>query len=329
MNRVEIKMHSRGFTLIEMMIAVTVGLFILGAVSAVAINSARSNRANDRTSELQTNGRYALDLIRRDVQHAGQSGLMPPTEMVSSRTSGFFSTASGVAVTSDCSAGFALRLEQPIWGLNDTNPNASCPTIPTANYARGDVLVVRYADMTAYPVNATTPTAAPASLQANDIYYRSAYDTSRIFQKGVVAPVAVGTGPMQDQQLRTYIYYIQPNTTGADRVPSLHRLSLTAGAMTDELVASGIENLQVLYGSVNATTGAIQYMNASAVADWTTVKSVRVWILARNSGNERNEAYSNTTVYSMGDTTYTPTVGTNDQFRRQVYTATIDLRNES
>lgn len=317
-----------GFTLIEMMIAVTVGLFILGAVSAVAINSARSSRANDRTSEMQTNGRYALDVLRRDVQHAGQSGLTPPDNMILSKTQNFFSIASGVTVNSDCSTGFALKLEQPIWGLNDTNPNNACPTIATGSYARGDVLVTRYADMTAWDVNPINAASEPVAAVTNDVYFRSAYDASRIFKKGVVTPMTVGTGPMQDQLVKTSVYYINPNTNGADGIPALYRLTLIAGTMTPELVASGIENLQVLYGVVD-TAGNSQYLNAAAVTDWSLVKSVRVWLLARNSSSERNENYSNTTTYAMGDTTYTPIVNTNDQFRRQIYTATIKLRNEN
>jgi type IV pilus assembly protein PilW len=321
-----------GFTLIEMMIAVTVGLFILGAVSAVAINSARSSRANDRTSELQTNGRYALDVLRRDVQHAGQSGLTPPQTL----SNGFFQVAPGVNVTNDCWAGFSFQLNQPVWGLNNTNNDATgnvSACIPNANYsAATDVLAIRYADMNALtvPVAAptTAPTAAPVSAVNNDIYFRSAYDASRLFQIGIANPTAIGNGPMQDQLLKSYVYYIGPNTAANDGIPALYRLSLRAGAMTPELVSSGIENLQVRYGVLDSA-GNTQFLDANnvTVANWPLVNSVRVWLLARNSGSERNETYSNTTSYPMGDVNFTPTVGTNDQFRRQLYTATIQLRN--
>lgn len=317
-----------GFTLIEMMIALTVGLFILGAVSAVALNSAKSSRANDRTSEMQTNGRYALDMLRRDVQHAGQSGLTPPADLLAKKSQGFFSVASGVAVTSDCAAGFSLKLEEPIWGVNDANTGVTA-CIPNANYVRGDILAVRYADTTAWDVALATVTTPPAAAATGDIYYRSSYDAARIYKKGGTAPTTVGSGPMQDQLLKSYVYYVSPNTTAGDGIPALFRMSLVAGTMTSELVATGIENLQVRYGVVDANTGATQYLDAQnlAVTDWPLVQSVRVWILARNSTSERSEQYSNVASQVMGDVTYVPTVGTNDQFRRQLYTTTINLRN--
>lgn len=314
-----------GFTLIEMMIAVTIGLFILGAVSAVALNSGKSTRTNDRTSELQTNGRYALDVLRRDVQHAGYSGLTPPLGLVDAKQNGFFQAASGVTVTNDCSTGFSLKLEEPVWGVNDSNTGlTSC--ISNTNYLQGDILVVRYADMTAW--NVATPTNAPSAAAANDIYFRSAYDASKIYQKGGTAPGSIGNGVMQDQLLKSYVYYISKNTTNTDGIPALYRLALNAGAMTPELVASGIENLQVRY-AVTDTTGNTQYLDANTVTTnnaWPQVKSIRLWLLARNSGNERNEQYINATSYAMGDVNYTPAASVS-QFRRQLYTATIDLRN--
>ncbi|MGB8518054.1 MAG: PilW family protein [Gallionella sp.] len=334
-----------GFILIEMMIALTVGLFILGAVSAVAINSGKNSRSNDRTSELQTNGRYALDVLRRDIQHAGQSGLTPSTGLYQSKVSGFFNIASGVAVTNDCATGFALMLEQPVTGSDNSNAySGTC--ITNANYVGNtDVIAVRYADMSnLWPVLPATATTAPASAVANDIYFRSSYSISTIFQKGGVAPNQVGTGPMQDQLLKTYVYYISPNTntcsstntSPADGIPALCRVGLSGGAMASELVASGIENLQVQYGIADASgNGNTQYCNASEIntgtcpswTQWQQVQSVRVWLLARNSGSERSDAYLNKTTYPMGNVSFVPAVGTNDQYRRQLYMATIQMRN--
>ncbi len=324
---------SSGFTLIEMMIAITVGLFVLGALVAVLSSAGRSTKTNDQTSEMQSNGRYALNVILRDVQHAGQSGLMPSATLLTSQQKGFFNIASGVAATNDCdTSNFALRLEQPVAGSDNSNPYTMC--IPSTSYLTGDILTVRYADMqNLTAVNPATATTPPAFSAANDIFLRSSYAVSTLFQNGT-APYQIGTGPMQDQLLRTYVYYISPNTTGADGIPALFRLNLTAGVMTPELVASGIENLQVQYGVVNAS-GNTQYVDASSMSawpsttypSWTQVKSVRVWLLARNSDSKGNGGYSNQTSYQMGNVNYVPTVGTNDKFRRQLFTTTISLRN--
>jgi type IV pilus assembly protein PilW len=320
-----------GFTLIEMMLALTIGLFILGAIIEIAINSVSSNKANNLTSELQLSGRYALDTIRRDVQHAGQSGLMPNSMMSYAKSSGFFSIAPGVAVTGDCAPGFAVELDQAVAGSDDSNPYAAC----ISNYLQGDILVVRYADMqNSAIVPVASPTSPPAFAAANDIFFRSSYSVSTLFQNGGTAPYVLGSGAMQDQLLRTYVYYIGSySTTPGDGIPALWRVKLAGGAMTPELVASGIENLQLQYGVVDAS-GNTQYLNASGInawpsttyPSWAQVKSVRVWLLARTDSKEGGN-YSNQTAYQMGNVTYTPTAGVNDKFRRQLYVTTIDMRN--
>jgi len=322
---------TQGFSLIEMMIALTVGLIILGAVSMVMVNSAKSSRANDRTSELQTNGRYALDVLRRDITHAGQTGMMPPHNIVEAKQKGFFLLDGAVTVTNDCAVsalGTALQLEQPVGGLDDATPAGVCAAIN--NYATGDVLAVRYADMQAFPITAANANTTPAAINPNDIYVRSSYAKAGIYQQGKNLPVAMAE-PIQDQLMKSYVYYVAPNTTPGDGIPALYRLTLAAGGVVaQELVAAGIEDMQVQYGVV---TGALpnkqtRYFDAGGVVDWTAVRSVRIWLLVRNSSAERNETYSNTTSYQMGNKIVTPVVGTNDKFRRQVYSATIQLRNE-
>ncbi len=326
-----------GFTLIELMIAMTIGLFILGAVSAVAINSGRNARANDRTSELQTNGRYALDVMRRDIQHAGNSGLLPGAVLQQSASSVYpvFTITNGVAVAgaaagtvADCSSGFALQLQQSIYGVDNTTPNPYTATCIPSNVSGTDILVVRYGDMSNEATVATaTPGVSALTLGSKDIYFRSSYAQGMLFQNGTTTPTVVGTGPMEDQLLRTFVYYISPNTVAspADGIPSLWRVNLTNGAMTPELVASGIENLQVRYGFVDANNNT-QYFDANNVTNWANVQSVRVWLLARNSKNEVNEAYVNAGPYVMGNVSFVPPASS-QQYRRQLYTTTIDMRN--
>ena len=322
----QFKRH-QGFSIIEMMVAITIGLVILGALSAVAINNGKLTRTNDKSAELQSNGRYALDVLRRDIQHAGQSGLTPPSSLVQARTTGYFKTEAdaAAAITNDCAASFALKLEEPIAGSNDNNAYAGT-CIPAASYALGDIVVVRYADMTAF--NATQNAAPTIAQIANgEIYFRSTYISSGLYLQGGAVSTILGS-PMQDQRMNAYVYYISRNTTATDGIPALYRVALRAGTMTPELVVSGIENMQAQYGVVNAA-GDTQYKNANAVtnAEWPLVQSVRIWFLARNENAETGDNYSNTTSYVMGDVNYTPTVGANDKFRRQLYTTTIQLRN--
>lgn len=346
--------HS-GFSLIEMMIAMTIGLMIVAALTAVVISSARSSKANDRTSELQSNGRYALDVVKRDVQVAGYYGL-----------SGRGVDQKFMNLPNDCFTGFATNINQRVWGTDDgTNvfngisppgvPAAAPITcIPNANYAGSDILVLRYASLTSFPSN---PNIAPpsdangitgfANTGANSLFFRSAYEISRLYQTNALPTFT--NQPQQDHIVQVHVYYISPWTVSANespKIPSLRRLVLdNTGSMVDQLVASGIENMQVQYGIVDSS-GNTTYLDAqnvnpsittitdaitcpvdttgASINNWGNVNVVRLWLLSRNSGSERGEAYVNNTQYTMGDVTNKQY---NDNFRRQLFTTTIQLRN--
>lgn len=304
----------RGFSMIEMLISITIGLMILAALTSVLTSNSRSSKTNERTSELQTNGRYALDHLKREIRHAGYRGYTwaePNTP------------TTAIAVNNECLNGaaadtFVQNIRQGIWGANDANPfTADC--LPAANRLRGDILVIRRV--------ASAPT---TTLSANVMYLRSTYAAGEVFQ-GTVAPTITGT-PIADFALQEYVYYIGSDDNNA-AVPALRRISLQANAMVDEMVVSGIEHMQVQYGS--ATTDLnIQYYNAGDAPDltgsstaatqngWDNVNSVRIWLLARNATIENG--YSNADSYAMGDITYGPV---NDSFRRQLFTTVVQLRN--
>ena len=302
-----------GFSLIEMMISITIGLMIVAALIGVLTSNSRSTKTNERTSEVQSNGRYALDHLKRELRHVGYRGYTwaePNTP------------TTAIAVTNECLDGgaadtFVQNIRQGIWGANDSNPyTANC--LPAANRLRGDVLVIRRA--------ASTPSTA---LVANTLYFRSTYAVGEVFQ-GTAAPTIPGT-PMADFALQEYVYYIGNDDNDAT-VPALRRVSLQANAMVDEMVVSGIEHMQVQYGSYTSDMNT-RYYNAGEAPDltgsstiatqngWDNVNSVRIWLLARNFKIENG--YTNTNSYVMGDQTYT----VNDGFRRQLFTSVVQLRN--
>lgn len=334
-----IKRASAGFSLIEMMIALTVGLMIIGALTAVLISSGSASRTNERGSELQANGRYALDILKRDVQSAGYYGLTGRTI-----------DQSPVNLPNDCFAGFANNIRQRVWGANDgVNPFAA-KCIPAAQYAGSDILVVRYASIDSAPSLDNTATANYNT--AGGLYLRSAYGMSKLYQIPNY-PDFTGATPQRDHRLEAHVYYINRDSVAGsgDGVPSLRRLVLDAtGSMVDELVISGIQNLQVQYGvttgdpkapitqyfdALNVNAGVAPATDAitspitvdsggkiSIVNNWGAVNAVRLWMLVRNPTPERN--FVNGTAYPMGDKVI---AAANDGYRRQVFTTTLQLRN--
>ncbi|RZA01323.1 MAG: prepilin-type N-terminal cleavage/methylation domain-containing protein [Moraxellaceae bacterium] len=64
----------RGFSLIELMVAMLIGLLVLAGVIQVVLNSKRSFLDNQETAFIQDNTRYALDIIAKDFRSSGYRG---------------------------------------------------------------------------------------------------------------------------------------------------------------------------------------------------------------------------------------------------------------
>lgn len=61
----------RGFTLVELMIALTLGAILATAMLQVVVGQLRIHRMTDDLSRVQENGRLAMDVLSRDLQLAG------------------------------------------------------------------------------------------------------------------------------------------------------------------------------------------------------------------------------------------------------------------
>lgn len=301
-----------GFSIVEMMISVAIGLFIIAVLFGILVSTSGSSKTNQRISELQTNGRYALEHLKRELRHAGYLGFTQSPELIT--------TAGGISVNNECLSGgaansFVTNIRQGIWGA-DSNPYAS-DCLPASRYLRGDVLVIRHA------ASQPTPT---QDLKDKQLYLRSTYQGGQIFQ-GRNEPNFSGV-PVGNFALQEYVYYIGHDDYDSN-VPALRRLSLQGDTMKDEMVVSGIENMQVQYGRVT-TDQKTRYYNANEISglstektrtEWDDVKSVRLWLLARSTKAEHD--YSNTQSYEMGDEVYE----VNDSYRRQLFTTVVQLRN--
>jgi type IV pilus assembly protein PilW len=318
------QLASQGFTLIELMIAIAMGVSIIAGLSVFLINNIANSRTNERVTELQINGRYALDSIRQELLHAGN---LAYTSAAASPPRVSLGTLASECLEAGAPAeSFVSNVGQAVWGSNNSNPfSSNC--IPTANTVAGeDVLVVRRL--------ADTATSTPL-LNTSTVYFASSYPQGEPF-RGSNTPSFVITSPLENFAVQVYVYYISPYTVSANevpKVPALYRLALDAtGTMTPQLVVSGIEHFHVQYAVLDTagvtryydTISGNSYLSATGAAvgsNWDYVNAVRIWLLARNATPE--PGYANTTTYTMGDQNYVM----NDGYQRQLFTAVVQLRN--
>src|SRR3989344_3498478 len=166
-----------GYSLIELMVALTIGTIILAAVLSLFVVSKSSYNLQEDTTEIQENGRYAINTLAHDIRLSGYWGLAYHSDVVIDTTAKS-QTYSG-SVSSACSAADWVTSLQSIFGLNASTATANANTfttcIPASEYKTGtDILVVRHASEQAAPV--TT-----AGFENNIIYVQTALDKGRYF----------------------------------------------------------------------------------------------------------------------------------------------------
>ncbi len=155
-----------GFSLIELMVAITIGLAVLAGLTTIFSNSSATYGELEKAAQQIENGRYAIDLIGQDLRHAGFYGQFQG----STTTPAALPDPCEVANLANLNAALAL----PVQGTSApdfvTDPNApgTCGAwLTAANLAPGsDILVIRRADSR---VITAAPTLNEVYVQANPV----------------------------------------------------------------------------------------------------------------------------------------------------------------
>jgi len=302
-----------GVSMVELLVAMLLGLFLLYALVEILINGKQSFGSASHLSRLQENGRIATNLVVSDLKRAGYMG-------GNSDIPNIFGSEGQAAPAMTCATGdttWARMITQGVAGIDDSNAGyAAC--IPDATYLRGDVLVIRHA----------SPWLTGA-FNANKVYLRSSLFEGRIFAG---SNEALGTNlvadlPQSTRELLAFAYFVGDSgrTCRGQAVPSLFRVSLDNNSqpVVNELLP-GVEDFQVQFGIEVDVAGVsnAEYVNADVV-DWDNdnVVTARIWLLVRAECAETGFTDGNT--YTYGDQVLTP----NDNYRRQLYSSVAMIRN--
>lgn len=91
-----------GLTLVEMMVAMVLGLFIVLALATLLISVNRNNTELSRTNVVIENGRFAVQLLEADFAHAGYWGGFVPQFDDLTRASGTYTADAPTAIPDPC-----------------------------------------------------------------------------------------------------------------------------------------------------------------------------------------------------------------------------------
>lgn len=305
-----------GFSLVELMIALLLGLLLMSGIIAVYLEGKNNFVQDEAISRVQENGRFALRLLTREIAMGGfYGGATDPTAITS-------------PAVADCQTWLA-NPDQVVETYNnadggETSAFNSCFTAAITGVGT-DILAVRRASDQPLILHGQWQTGFSAltagqyylhtdnsGLGSSEIKLGSALTTSTLTATGSTADVWDYFGR---------IYYIGTE----NGIPSL--CTRSAQDTTQTCLVSGVESLQLELGVDTGGDGIPDRFISGAVkaggVDVATVISMRIHLLVRSQDKVRDfPAQSRTWV--LGDQTLT----TNDQYYRRVFTATVPRNNQ-
>jgi type IV pilus assembly protein PilW len=341
----------RGTTLVELMVGMAVGLFVVLVAVAIFISTRMLHTVGSASTRMSENARLAMDILQTDLRNASFVGCRPllndsPVIVLLAGDGGFLSTGPGMQGRRGTGTSFSPALTGPLAAL----PAASAP-LPTS-----DIISVRVAaDMAGLGIVASmastlaAPQVAASSptntLQSGDIVLIASCKASSMFQVTEANPAATGVlthglgGPFvpgnatDDLQQRfrsdatvykmeTRHYYVAPSTLRPG-TNSLWRLIVPGTAPAEE-VASGVDRLLITYGIDGGAAAGQQnvdhYASADGVTAWDRVVAVRLQMLVATAKD--NVTRSTQSVDFAGSS-----VAFTDRRLRSTLTEVVTVRN--
>jgi type IV pilus assembly protein PilW len=342
-----VRPSQRGFTLIELMVAVAVGLLLLAGLSSLFLGNNHAQMEIERANRQVENGRYAMQLLTSDVSNAGYYAEFDPVAL-----------AMPAAVPDPCSTvitdiGAAIAL--PVQGYDNANP-INCLADVKANT---DIVVARHANTCVTGAADCEPASEGGPFiqasQCNNSFELGSPNVARHYEvkasnsgftlhkRDCDTTEDSGT-PADLRRLRTHIYFIANNSLEGDGIPTLKRAEVISknGQLSVVIVplAEGIENMQVEYGIDTNNDGVADLhtpdvasangcaLPACAVTNWSNVVNLKMHLLARTHTPSMTHVDTKSYVLGLDDEGKQNVIAaTRDKYKRHVFTSLIGLPN--
>ncbi|KJV05072.1 PilW family protein [Methylocucumis oryzae] len=247
--------NQNGLTLVEILVAMVLGTFLIGGVLEVYLSNKQTSLMQNNLSELQENGRAAMNILARDIRMAGFHGdfsfrtntnivdALPISPSLDSIVSGvdsgqpnYWTAAQQAAVVPDTDV-ITVMFARPCGGKLQppgmTNPSSPIPISANAanncNITAGDAVFI-------------------TDNSRADIFLATNNNATNITHARLLN--TYGTGANAGSEIFPYFinsYYIG---IGANNRPALFRFDNVRpglGVSVQELI-EGIEDMQILYG---------------------------------------------------------------------------------
>lgn len=349
----------RGFSLIELMIAISLGLLIMTGLISIFVKNSVARSEIERSNRQIESGRYAMATLTEDLRMAGYLASFNPRDTIIVPNNP--PLAAMTSMPDPCSTAVANLDQSFFFHVQGYDNAATIPSCISDVRAGSDILVIRR--VSGCVAGPTVGTGCDAVINGAP-YFQS----SNCYQ---ATELAINTGSTTDYQAYfalntdmatmvkhaidctttadyrrylTHIYFVANNDVGTDGIPTLKRAELGASGFTIVPLVEGIETVQFEYGVDANNDGVIDgytadpnsynsCAGAACLRNWLQTYAVKINLLARNI--EPSPGYTDSKTYTLGrkaDGTPNvfPATGTyGDSYKRHAYTAAVRLDNPS
>ncbi len=296
-----------GFSMVELMVALVLGLVIIAGVISVMLANKRSYGTNEGLSQIQESARTAHELLARDIRQSGSTGCDNGQRIANALATG----------TQWWKTWYAVRA----YDGSETDPAVAIGTAANTRVDGTDTLHLHGMEGGGFPLEIHSVAtrqmlinnATATSLSSNDQLIVCDFDHATIFRAGtydgatttinygLTGNCTAGLGfptncdggagnPHTFQRnavvgrLSAVTWFIGNNGRAADGGRSLFRSRLTAGGvvLTEEVVA-GVTDMQLRFGT-NDSDDIVEPDSLTTIDDWAAVNSVFIE-LTFNSAN--------------------------------------------
>jgi type IV pilus assembly protein PilW len=352
--------HQNGLTLVELMIALAISLFLLLGITQLFSANKASYDMTEAHARLQENARFALDIMSRDIRSAGYSGCRPvdrmdifsvaqdPVPAIMGPTTILFGREAvdnnswniapdgqlGAVVggtdilvlqrASSCGGNLVANMADEAADIQIYMPN-SC--------GLADEDVVMIADCLNAHIFRVSDVVDNLAANTQTISHAAGADfnTTAIFCNDDASAAVCDAGEEKAYsydseilQFQAFTYFIRNGVSGT---PSLWRYNhnrVVSASNPVELI-EGIEDMQIVYGLDNVDNDDVidEYQDAENIennAQWDQVISARISLLAHTL--EDNITIEDQAIVFNGEN-----IPGDDGKLRRIFTSTIGIRN--
>ena len=311
-----------GFSLVELMVAMTIGLIIIVAVSALFLSNQRTSRTQQAHSVMQDNARVALDRLTYTIRHAGYAGYFGGENRSASATDAPGSLSMGVfgdatqdsnAVVNVAPGRSFLNASQVLTGIHN-QPISGITAVGVTGLdaiedTQSDQITISYQVGTLREASATLANQNSGTTGPLDCLGRVPY---------IVMPATDTAQNTQPETTVTNHFYIgvtkdvsgkfQPALM-CDATYTSKRGTGVDGTETG-VVASNVERMQILYGMDTDNDGRPnRFVPAgTGTLDMKQVVAIRIALLMRDKSADTRQA-AEPAAYNMFGPQYAAVAG--------------------